>query len=256
MTEQRKEKFKSLCQEEKALPACTPGEVIGTYREKRLHRVFKRWLCDDPQKHEQRVGRHVADLLMGEEIFEIQTKNLRALKGKLQGYLENTDYRITVIHPMIGERSLVRMDRETGEVYSARKSPKRATWFDALPELYWIREELISSRVTVQLFLITAEERRYSERMRYRREGAYDGELFPEEMIAQRCLRKIDDYKDFLPQGVMSFTASEYAVFSKQKGRRLYSCLNLLCALGLLHRETEGRQYRYWIVKNGEFKSD
>ena len=181
--------------------------------------------------------------------MEIQTKNLRALSEKLRSYLEDTEYRVTVIYPMIVERRIVRMDRETGEVISVRKSPKKAKWIDALSELYWLREVLTDPRVSVRLLLITAEERRYSERVRYRREGAYEGELIPETLTDEWLLSTPTDYEAFLPVNMASFTAAEYGAFSKQKGRRLYSCLNLLCAIGLLQRAKEGRQYRYWITK-------
>lgn len=247
MTDKERQRFEVICLEEREAPErmAEIGTGIGTYGEKRLHRVLKRWLCDDPQKQELAVGRHVADLVIGDEIFEIQTKNLRALSEKLKSYLESTEYRVTVIYPMIAERRLVRMDRETGEVLSVRKSPKKVKWFDALPELYWLREVLGDPRVSVRLLMITAEERRYSERVRYRREGAYEGELFPEALAEEWLLSSPSDYEAFLPMDIDSFTASEYGSFSGQKGRRIYSCLNLLCALGLLCREKEGRQYRY-----------
>ena len=250
MTEQEKQRFERICLEERDAPErqTEGGSGIGTYGEKRLHRVLKRWLCDDPQKQEVAVGRHVADLLVENEIMEIQTKNLRALSEKLKSYLEDTEYRVTVIYPMIVERRIVRMDRETGEVISVRKSPKKAKWIDALSELYWLREVLTDPRVSVRLLLITAEERRYSERVRYRREGVYEGELIPETLSDEWLLSTPTDYEAFLPKGQDSFTAAEYGVFSKQKGRHLYSCLNLLCAMGLLQREKEGRQYRYWIT--------
>ncbi|MBQ9085948.1 MAG: hypothetical protein IJY47_02040 [Clostridia bacterium] len=249
MTQREQESFRQICEEEKNAPACSAGVRIGTYGEKRLHRVLKKWICSDETYHERPVGRYIADLLVGDEILEIQTGSLHPLREKLKGYLETTDYRITVIYPMFAEKRLVRMDRETGEVLSVRRSPKRAQWRDALPELFWIREVLESPRVTIRLLLLSGEERRYSERMRYRREGAYDSELFPEELLDELTISVPSDYRMFLPSGLTSFTAPEYGAFSKQKGRDLYSSLNLLCSLGLLRREAEGRRYRYTVVK-------
>lgn len=248
MNEERRKDFAELCLKEKDSPACSAGEGIGTYGEKRLHRVIKQWVCPRKECHEQSVGRFVADLHMEGEIVEIQTGSLRPLARKLREYLGTTEDRITVIYPLIGERRILRMNPETGEVLSNRRSPKKEEWTDALPEIFWLRELLPSERISLRLLRIKGEERRYSERVRHRKSGAYEGEFFPEELLEERWLTSMEDYRAFLPPRD-SFTAGEYGSFSKQKGRRLYSCLNLFCAMGLLRREREGRQYRYWVLQ-------
>ena len=113
-----------------------------------------------------------------------------------------------------------------------------------LPELYWIGKALHDPRLEVRLLFLRAEEHRFSERMRYRKKGAYDAELYPKELLSERVLRNKESFLEFLPDAE-SFYASEYGRFIGLKDRKLYSCLNFLCSIDLLEKEQDGRRIRY-----------
>lgn len=245
MTERERERFAALCEEEATIVERGNGEGIGTYAEKRLHRVLKRFVCNDVKGWEIPVGRYVADVLTEGQITEIQTGTFRPLPKKLRAYLEETDCGVTVIHPVIAEKTIFRMDRESGELLYQKRSPKKGRVEDVLSELFWLGTLLPSERLTVKVLLIRADEHRFSERMRYRKEGAYDAELYPRELLDCVTLRTLEDYESFLPADTESFTAAEYGKYSKLKKRNLYSALNFFCAVGLLRREKEGNRYRY-----------
>ena len=245
MTE--RERFAALCEREAECADGTAGERFELYAEKRLHRILKDFISDDEHTQEISVGRYVADVLVDNRITEIQTKSLRPLFPKLSYYLKDTEYEITLVHPILAEKTLIRADRETGEVLSCKRSPKKGRVFDGLAELYWLSSLLPNERLSVRLLLLRADEVRYSERVRYRKTGAYDSELFPRELLDEVVLREKEDYRLFLPEGATDFTAAEYATFSKLRGRKLYSALNTLCAIGLLRKEQEGKKYRYFV---------
>lgn len=242
------ERFEALCEEEAAVAERGNGEAIGTYGEKRLHRILKRFVCADPDRHEVRVGRYVADVLTEEGITEIQTRSFRPLVNKLRYYLEHTDYAITVLCPVIAEKTIFRIERESGEILRIKRSPKHGRVIDVLPELFWLGELMKEDRLTVEVALIVAEEHRYSDRRYHNREGAFDSALYPRALRDWVLLRTREDLYAFLPEGMESFVAAEYGRFSKLKGRRLYSALNFLCAVGLLRREQDGKRYRYFVV--------
>lgn len=244
--EQDKAVFSRLCEEESARKRESLGS-IGTYAEKRLHYILKRWVVDDARFFEIPVGRYVADVVRDTEITEIQTGSLRPLLPKLRYYLEQTDCSVTVLYPVMERKTLLRMDKDSGELLYKKRSPKRGSAYDALCELFWLSELLPSSRLTVKVLLIEGDEYRFSERMRYRKQGAYDAELYPRALNAGLLLRDREDFRCFLPTDAQGFTAEEYAKQARLRGRKLYSALNLLCSLGLLRREREGRRYRYWI---------
>ena len=239
----RAEDFARLCEEEASREERS-GEGIGTYSEKRLHRVLKRWITEDETCFEVPVGHSIADVVTEEGIFEIQTASLRPLFPKLCRYVETTDIPVCVLLPLFAKRRVMRMDRQTGELLRSRTVYRGGRAIDALPRLFDIRSLIAEPQLSVVLVRLEADEYRYSERMRYRREGAYESELFPRGLCETVTLRTPEDYRIFLPEE-KRFYASEYSTWSKLKKKDLYSALNLLCAIGLLKREREGRKYRY-----------
>lgn len=239
------ERFEALCEEEAAVVERGNGEAIGTYGEKRLHRILKRFVCADVRAHEVRVGKYVADVLNERGITEIQTRSFRPLVKKLRYYLEHTDYAVTVLCPVIAEKTIVRMERESGEILRIKCSPKHGRVIDVLPELFWLGDLMENDRLTVEVALIVAEEHRYSERRYHNREGAFESELYPRALRDCVLLRTREDFEAFLLEDVESVTAAEYEGYSKLKNRKLYSALNFLCAIGVLRREKEGNRYRY-----------
>lgn len=239
------ERFETICREEAEKSNGIQQSGFSTYAEKRLHRVLKRWVKDDASCFEIPVGRSIADVRTEDGIFEIQTKSLGALLPKLRRYLEETDCVITVIHPLLAMKRVVRMDTQTGEILRTRKVYRGGRLIDGIPALYPLREVLNHPRVQVMLVRLEADEYRYSERMRYRREGAFESELFPRRLVEAVTLCSPEDYRQFLPEE-SSFYASDYSAHSGLKKRDLYSALNLFCSLGILKREAEGNKYRYY----------
>ncbi len=248
MIQSERERFAELCEKEakEAAQRNIYTDGIGTYGEKRLHRIIKEFVCDSAENTEVPVGKYIADALEHGNITEIQTGSLYPLIKKIKYYLEQTDHHITVVYPILMEKQLYRIDPESGELLYKRCSPKRERTEDALAELFWLSELLPSSRITIRVLGIQADEYRYSERERYRKTGAYDGELFPRRLLEDRVFRNVSDYKIFLPPEKGSFTAAEYGIFIRLKGKALYSALNLLCDIGLLTRKKEEKKYRYF----------
>ena len=158
MTHIDKERFNALCNE---YGGVFYNGSIGTYNEKRLHLILKHLISPDARKHETKIGRCVADVFEDDHVYEIQTGSLNPLSKKLDFYLNNTDHQITVIKPFILSKRIVRVERETGEVIRAKKSPKKATDADLYSELYWIADYLRSDRIEVIVLYINADEYRY-----------------------------------------------------------------------------------------------
>lgn len=243
MTAEDRERFAAICQRE-GQNAAQKGKSIGTYGEKRLHRILKAFVSEREETWEISVGKYVADVLCEGHITEIQTGSLRPLAKKIEYYLRKSEYSVTVLLPVITEKTILRIDRETGEIIYTRRSPKKKKERDVLPELYWLGEAFRDPRLEVRLLFIRAEEHRFSERMRYRKQGAYEAELYPKELLSERIFRGKESFLEYLPDAE-SFYASEYGRFIGLKDRKLYSCLNFLCSIDLLEKEQEGRRIRY-----------
>ena len=249
--EEQKNLFEQLCGAE-SYRVCDIGSDsgIGIYNEKRLHRILKHTFCQREDCFEVKIGKYIADIAADGRIIEIQCGAVTPLRKKIEYYLENTDYSVLIVHPIIVKRTIIRAERESGEVIRVRNSPKRLSEWNVLAKMYPIADLLSFERVSVQIMLIEAEEYRYSEAMRYRKKGRYDSELFPTKLADSVLLACIEDYKRFLPDELRSkeFSASDFAPFTPLRGMDVYSALNTLSAIGILERNKQGRSVKYRIV--------
>ena len=101
-----KARFDRLCREAAMAARSNGEEGIGTLGEKRLHAVIKQYLCADHDLHEVGVRDtgFVADVRIGNDIYEVQTGAFYPMKKKIAHYMEHTEYTVTVVHPISAKR--------------------------------------------------------------------------------------------------------------------------------------------------------
>jgi len=239
--------------------------LIGTLQEKRLHATVKRYLCEDVSTHEiplisilpaderPKGGRKpVADVLAENCIFEVHTGGFYPLRSKIQWYLDNTPYRVTVVHPMAGIKYLSWIDPADGRVASRNKSPRRGRVRDVAKELYWLSDFIGSPRFSIRLLLLEIEEYRLLDGYgKEKKSRASRYERFPTALLGDIMLYEPEDYAFyFLPEDLRNapFTAAEYAKATGIRGKTTYSMLRLMIKLGILSEgEKIGRSmsFRY-----------
>ena len=61
---------------------------VGTQNEKLIHAVLKNYYVPFSDSQEIRIGKYFADAVSDEGIFEIQTRKLYALRGKLADFTQ------------------------------------------------------------------------------------------------------------------------------------------------------------------------
>lgn len=110
---------------------------IGTLQEKSMHRIIKHYIENDERYHEVKTLGYVADILVDDRIYEIQTANFNKLRPKLNRFLEKYD--VTICYPIPRYKYLSWINVETGEISPKRKSPKVGTPYTIFPELYIVR---------------------------------------------------------------------------------------------------------------------
>ncbi len=227
------------------------GDGIGTYNEKRFHRIFKRFVTDDAECYEVKIGKYIADVLKDGHVTEIQTTSFGKLAPKIKYYLTETELDVTVVLPLICEKRVIRADKQTGEVRSIRRSPLKVRAIDSLAHLYYLREAIGADGFEVRLMLVKADEYRYSERVRYRKKGVYDKDTYPTELVQEVVLKDREDYIAFVPQTLWDreFDAKEYSSEARLCGRGLYSALNTLYEAGILDRRKSQKKYVYRLTK-------
>ena len=262
MTELDKKRFESICLSVAAegLDACG----IGTMSEKRMHKALKRYICPDESCHEVRIkpdgsvsydekdksgrGGYIADIFTDGKIFEVQTGSFYPMKPKIKFYLENTDFEVTVVHPIIDTKWSVWIDPETGETTKRRRSPKKEDEYTLLSEIFWLSECLDNPKLNFKGLLIEAEEYRLLDGWsRDKKRGSNRYERIPISIIDDLTVNSQEVGKRFLPEDLPEeFTASDFGKITKLKGKKLYGALKVLCAAEVIEKgEKKGRSFVY-----------
>lgn len=154
---------------------------IGTYQEKKLHLILKRYFEPDPAYHEIRCAGFIADILRDGHITEIESNSLTGLHGKLDAYLP--EYTVDLVYPLAENRYVTWIDPETGSMTKKRRSPKKATVYDAIAECIRLRDYLNSPGLRILAVFLDVEEYRMLDGWsRDRKRGSHRYERIPLEM--------------------------------------------------------------------------
>ncbi|MBE6629684.1 MAG: hypothetical protein E7624_02400 [Ruminococcaceae bacterium] len=240
--------FSRLCHEELSREKTRDG--IGLLEEKRLHSVLKRWVCDDFTAHEQKVcgrgekpRRFVADVLTKEgEIFEIQTADLYPMRKKIAFYMEETDHRVTVVHPLIAKKEICWIHPETGETKKSRSTLREGV-LHGVAQLKSFLPLLGDPRFAVVFPAIEVEEYRMLDGWgNGGKRGSHRYELLPRALKEVYRLQTREDYAAHLPEMPAEFTAKEFGKSTRLGGYALYDVLAVFEGLGILAKcGTRGR---------------
>ena len=223
---------------------------IGTLSEKSIHSVLKKYYEPDEINTEVKIGRFYADISGENGIIEIQTQKLFKLQKKLDIFLDYCP--VTVVHPVISEKTIVWLDK-SGKPVKSRKSPVKGSVYDALYELYGIKYTLDNPNMTVIIPVIKARDYRcLKQGSSTRKKPRYQkGDKIPTDIEEELILSCADDYRVFLPEGITENFCSDD--LSKAAGISLSCaqvCLNILSYLKLVERIGKKENYiLYRIIK-------
>ena len=226
------------------------GDSIGTLSERMLHAIIKLYLCDDTTYHEIRVGRYHTDVLVGDHIWEIQTRQLNKLVPKLITLLET--YQVTVVYPIAYSKTVAWIDPDTMEMKKGRKSPRKGSLYSSLYELFCIKEFLTHPNFSFQAVLCDMEE--FRTRTGYgkdKKKRAPRVERIPTALVDEVIFQGKEDYAIFIPEALAQpFTVKEYAKATRLPESAAYRGVKTLVHLGLL--EEVGKRGRAALYQRKE----
>ena len=228
---------------------------IGTMREKLLHAALKNYFSGEEDLPEQKVGRHVVDLLGPDGATEIQTGSLFPLKKKIGALLDEVP--VTVVCPVMRRKTLCWIDPLTAEVSPGRKSPKKGAAWSLLPELLYLAPWIGREDFTVVIFLYDGVE--YRLKNGWGKDGKRGSERFerhPERAVDLIVLQSRYDCGALLPENCPpKFSSAEFAKRTGFGGRKCWAALKFLCEVGVLEKNDDARPQTY-TVTNKEFLVD
>ena len=245
-------KFAAACaQAVRDIESAPTPAGIGTLSEGAVHRALKLYFEPDVSRHEIEIGGYVADAVGEDGIIEVQTAGFGRMRPKLEAFLSAAA--VTLVHPIIAEKTITQINPESGEVISRRKSPKKPDEWGVFRELYPIRDLLSNPRLRLCLCLISADEHRFGRKRRWQTWQEINVDpprKYPTGLIKEIWLRSPADYAALYLGGIApdepEFTTAEFAALSNIPADTARLCLPVLCALGLARRTGKrGSGYLY-----------
>lgn len=204
---------------------------IGTLNEKPLHEALKRWYARPGDLFEVPVDGSVIDIVRGDLLIEIQTRNFSAIKRKLEKLLINHPVRL--VYPIPSEKWIVKLAEDGDSRVSRRRSPKRCTYEHVFYELVRLPELLKHPNFSIELLLIEEEEvRRYDGVRGWRRRGWVTDERRLLRVVDRRILNSPADMHTFIPETLAEpFSVSELAAAtntSRNLAQKIVYCLRAM----------------------------
>jgi hypothetical protein len=188
-----------------------PGTDIGTLQEKSLHASLKRWYARPGDRLEVPVEGYLVDIVRGELLIEIQTRNFSAIKRKLLNLTNSHPVRL--VHPIAQEKWILRM-QEAGETPGERrKSPRRGRLEHLFVELVRFPSLLAHPNFTLEVLLTREEEIRVNDgRGAWRRKGWSIADRRLVEVVDRFVLDSPQAFLELLPPTLpQPFTSRELA---------------------------------------------
>ena len=201
---------------------------IGLYNEYNLHAqiIAAEALPDD--RLEVKVDGYIIDIVRKNRLIEIQTKNFSSIKKKLYKLIPK--HGIKLIYPITKEKLIIKIEPGSKKEISRRRSPKKGKLVDLFKELIYIPDLIVHKNFEIEVLLIKEEEIRCADGLgSWRRCGVSIVNRQLVEIVKRVKLKKRQDFKMFLPQGLPSpFTNNvftEYSHYSIYTVRKLTYCL-------------------------------
>ena len=242
VSEENRARFARLCDEAMLNRRSEGDGGFGTLAEKRMHAIIKRYLCPNEEFHEVGMDgtRYIADVCIGNRIFEVQTGAFYPMRKKIDYYMEKTDCTVTVVHPIALNKWVSWIDPATGEIQPRKRSPKHEKASDLLSEMYAFLPHLTNPRLCFRLLFIEAQDfRMLAPKGKNRKKGSERYERIPITLLGDQSFSTPKDFEAFLPADLPSpFTVKTFSDCTGIRGRDAYSAVRVLTALGLL-QETD-----------------
>jgi len=223
-----------------------PGnsKSIGTIQEGSLHASLKAWYMLPGDLSEVTVDGYLVDIVRGELLIEIQTRNFTSLKRKLKALIER--HRVRLVFPIPKEKWIgyVTADREVPLGW--RRSPRRGSLEDLFYELVSFPQLVRNPSFSLDVLLIREEElrRRIAHGSR-KGWGTVDHRLI--DVLDHATFKSPLDFRNLLPRAMRSpFTTRDLANelrLSHNLAQKMAYCLREMGAIEVVGRRGKSLLY-------------
>jgi hypothetical protein len=172
--------------------------AIGTLNEKSLHAALKQWFARPGDLIEAPVDGFMVDIVRGDLLIEIQTRNLSSIRHKLRRLSDR--HAVRLVYPVAQDRWIVRQSRNGRRVLGRRKSPKHGGIECIFEEFVSVAHLMPHRNFSLQVVFIEEEEvRRFDGTRNWRRKGWRTHERRLVRVVNQRLFEGPQDMLDLIP---------------------------------------------------------
>lgn len=217
---------------------------IGTYKEKKLHIMLKKYFEPDEDYHEVPTNGFIADIRRDGIITEIETNGFSGLGPKLAAY--TPDYHVNLVYPLAAKKNVAWIDTESGKISARRPSPKKQNAYDLLFELVRILPFVRNENVTFISPLLEIDEYKLLDGWSHdKKRGAHRFERMPTDLIDMIVLSSDDDFRRYIPDNcVKDFTVKDFAKGAKIPVARAYGIVKVMTERGVIVKSgKKGRSF-------------
>jgi hypothetical protein len=221
-------------------------KTIGTLNEKSLHSALKQWYAQPKDLIEAPVDGFTVDIVRGDMLIEIQTRNLSAIKRKLTRLV--AQHPVRLVYPIAQSRWIVRQSRNGRQALGRSKSPKRGAFEYIFEELVSISGLLAHPNFSLHVVLIQEEQvRRRDITGSWRRKGWAMHERRLLQVLDQRLYETPRDMLALIPITLAEpFTTKDLAQAIGQPiwlARKMAYCLRIMGAIAAMGKRGRGILY-------------
>jgi hypothetical protein len=195
--------------------------------ERSLHSEIKKVYSLPGDHFEAKLDNYIVDILRGQLIIEVQTKNFSALKEKLQTLTEK--HQVRLVYPLPEKKWITYLTKEN-VVINKRKSPKKGKLTDLFRELVMIPHMIGDENFSLEVLLIDEEEVRCNDgKGSWRRRGVSIKGRRLLQVNSRILFQNKTDYLKILPDSLNQvFTNKELSKLAKipvRTARQITYCL-------------------------------
>jgi hypothetical protein len=220
-----------------------------------LHRQLKALYAGTHAASEQesrKLAGYRIDVVRGDELVEIQHGSLGAIRNKVAKLLEK--HPVRVVKPLIARKTLIKLEGIDGGEISRRLSPKQATVLDLFHELIYFTAVFPHPRLTIEVPLVTVEERRipgHGKRRRWRRNDHTVYDLSMVDVVSTHIFQTNNDLLALLPNELpQTFHTGDLATamqIQRWVAQRIAYCLRKTGGMNLVGKQ--GNALTYELVR-------
>ncbi len=217
---------------------------IGTLHEKPLHAALKNWYAQPGDQIEAQVDGYFIDIVRGDLLIEIQTRNFAGIKRKVTQLA--AEHPLRLVYPVAAEKWIVKQHPD-GKI-TRRKSPKRGQPLEVFRELVSFPALMQWDHFSLEILMIAEEEvRRYDGKKGWRRGGWVIDERRLIGVRERYPFQTPRDIAALLPERLpAAFTAADLATvmpINQRLAGRLAYCLREMGVIEQIGQR--GRAYLY-----------